>query len=69
MHVAGGPDKVIMLLDAMHPLTVMEVVYLHVLPADMYTEHVDVVAVTYPKIGLMWLVRSWVPAADDHELV
>ena len=61
-------DKVLMLLDALHPITAMESDYLHALLADMYRDDVDVEVLTYPMIGLMALVRARVQAADDQEV-
>ena len=64
--VAGADErgKVLMLLGALHPITVMESDYLHVLLADMYQEYVDVEVLTYHMIGRLGLVR----ARDDMEV-
>ena len=70
---AGGGanlrDKVIMLLDALHPITAMESDYLHSILADQYNEDIDMEVLTYPMIGLLSLVRSRVAVADEQEVV
>ena len=70
---AGGGadlrDKVIMLLDALHPITAMESHYLHSILADQYNEDIDMEVLTYPMIGLLSLVRSRVAVADEQEVV
>ena len=68
----GGADlrgKVIMLLDALHPITATESDYLHTILADQYREDIDMESLTYPMIGLLSLVRSRVALADEQEVV